>query len=57
MNHPPTENGTLNITREYICSQNGKNISSRPIDSAYNKFVVGIKTIPFCHREHEEILK
>ena len=37
INHPPTENDTVDMTREYTCSQNGKIISSSTIDSKYSK--------------------
>ena len=37
INHPPTENDTVDMTREYTWSQNGKIISSSTIDSIYNK--------------------
>ena len=52
ISHPPAENDTVNMTREYTWSQNGKVISSSTIDSMYNKIV-------FWHQERttKNILK
>ena len=39
INHAPAENDTVNMTRQYTWSQNGKIISSSTVDSLYNKIV------------------
>ena len=36
---PPTKNNTVDMTKEYTWSQNGRNISSSTIDCIYNKIV------------------
>ena len=59
INHPPAENDTVNMTREYNWSQKGKIISSSNTDSIYNKIFFGIKIFSFCQQEHaaKDILK
>ena len=45
INHPPIENDTVDMTRQYTWSQNGKIISSSTIDSIYNKIVFWRKNL------------